>query len=76
MAGGILTIDSPRKRNLDGFARLRYVAHMSSKPSPNGSPKATTREDRLKAALKANLARRKAQAAARDGKNDKNGKAG
>ena len=38
-------------------------------PSPSGSTKPTraekTREDRLKAALKANMARRKAQALAR-----------
>lgn len=50
---------------------------MSSKSSTGGKPGASAREDRLKAALKANLQRRKAQAAARDGKDDKkNGKAG
>ncbi|MBB96364.1 MAG: hypothetical protein CML68_17435 [Rhodobacteraceae bacterium] len=39
---------------------------MTDKKSPSGGAKqATTREDRLKAALKANLARRKAQSRAR-----------
>ena len=39
---------------------------MSSKPEPPGGGKAPKpRDDRLKAALKANLARRKAQAKAR-----------
>ena len=39
---------------------------MTDKKSPSGGAKqATTREDRLKAALKANMARRKAQARAR-----------
>jgi hypothetical protein len=76
VAGGIKAIHLSRKRNLDGLPRLRYVALMSRKPSPGGTPKAKAREDRLKAALKANLARRKAQAAARGGNNDKNGKAG
>ena len=37
---------------------------MTQKPS-SGKTTATTRDDRLKAALKANLARRKAQARAR-----------
>ena len=40
----------------------------NTKPKSLG-PKATTREDRLKAALKANMARRKAQAKARTGEN-------
>lgn len=49
---------------------------MADKKSPNsGSKSAQTREDRLKSALKANLARRKAQAKARatddTGKTDK-----
>jgi len=40
---------------------------MTDKKSPSGGAKQTTsRDDRLKAALKANLARRKAQAKARD----------
>ncbi|WP_428926423.1 hypothetical protein [Marinibacterium sp. SX1] len=39
---------------------------MTDKKSPSGGKRqATTREDRLKAALKANLARRKAQSRAR-----------
>ena len=37
---------------------------------PNEAKAKETREDRLKAALKANLARRKAQAKARDGKKE------
>lgn len=51
---------------------------MSRKSSTGGKPGASAREDRLKAALKANLLRRKRQAAARDGKdgNKKNEKAG
>jgi hypothetical protein len=46
---------------------------MTQKPS-SGKTTASAREDRLKAALKANLARRKAQARARSdgGKDDKN----
>lgn len=41
---------------------------MSHKPAPPAAPKkALTREDRLKAALKANMGRRKAQARARAG---------
>lgn len=38
---------------------------MASKTSDKGRKKPATREDRLKAALKANMARRKAQARAR-----------
>lgn len=47
------------------FVRLGNTALMSEKNkiSPKGI---TTREDRLKAALKANMAKRKAQARARD----------
>ena len=42
--------------------------------SPKSGNNGSTREDRLKAALKANLARRKAQAKARDtDKEEKNG---
>lgn len=40
-------------------------------PKPRKGPDAQTREDRLKAALKANMARRKAQARARQGGSDK-----
>ncbi len=40
---------------------------MSRKPTPDKPAKGETREDRLKAALKANLSRRKAQATARGG---------
>ena len=46
------------------------------KTAKTGSKSPTSREDRLKAALKANLGRRKAQAKARtqDGDNDSAGK--
>ena len=40
---------------------------MSPKTTPQTQKKAAAREDRLKAALKANMARRKAQAKARSG---------
>jgi len=77
VAGGIKAIALSRKRNLDPKTLLRYVAHMSSKSSAGDKPGASARDDRLKAALKANLARRKRQAAARSGKdNKKNEKAG
>jgi hypothetical protein len=42
---------------------------MTRKPPPEKTPR-TDREDRLKAALKANLARRKAQARARTAQRD------
>lgn len=42
---------------------------MSRKSHSDGPKKAESRNDRLKAALKANLSRRKAQAAKRDQKN-------
>ncbi|WP_171042843.1 hypothetical protein [Maritimibacter alexandrii] len=46
---------------------------MSRKPDLSPKEKAAQeREDRLKAALKANMARRKAQARARDGGSDEN----
>jgi hypothetical protein len=45
---------------------------MSDKQSKSSADKtAKTRDDRLKAALKANMAKRKAQARARSGANDK-----
>ena len=49
---------------------------MSRKPTPDKPAKGETREDRLKAALKANLSRRKAQESARDAGAKKNEKAG
>lgn len=57
--------------NLDPAAWLRYgvVMRSPSDPAntdrPNGPTPAETREKRQKAALKANMARRKAQAKAR-----------
>ena len=48
---------------------------MSRKPTETKAQKGETREDRFKAALKANLQRRKRQADARSG-SDKNEKAG
>jgi hypothetical protein len=45
---------------------------MEQKSTPSRKPKAPeSREDRLKAALKANMARRKAQARARSGADQK-----
>lgn len=46
---------------------------MSEKQAPAKDKTPKTREDRLKAALKANMQKRKAQARARVGKNDKAG---
>ncbi len=57
--------------NLDPAAWLRYgiIMRSPSNPAdpdrPNGPTAAETREKRQKAALKANMARRKAQAKAR-----------
>lgn len=48
------------------FFRLLYGKIMESKNAPSSkAQKAQAREDRLKAALKANMSRRKAQARAR-----------
>ena len=46
---------------------------MSPKPKAPKDKKSETREDRLKAALKANMGRRKAQARARAEKDNKAG---
>ena len=46
---------------------------MSQKPKAPKDKKPESREDRLKAALKANLGRRKAQTRARAGKENKAG---
>ena len=46
---------------------------MSEKRAPARDKKPKTREDRLKAALKANMQKRKAQARARSGKDNKAG---
>ena len=55
-----------RKCNLDGFLSLLYGINMTGKKKEkNNQHSAQTREDRLKAALKANMAKRKAQAKAR-----------
>lgn len=53
------------KGNLDGFFRLSYTGFMADKKTPKSNGKSAAREDRLKAALKANMARRKSQAKAR-----------
>lgn len=51
---------------LECFFELGYGKGMESKKTPSGKAKsAQSREDRLKAALKANMGRRKAQAKAR-----------
>ncbi len=64
------------QEDLDGFFRLGYRSVMSEKKQPSQTNTSTNttantrktqsaREDRLKAALKANMARRKTQAKAR-----------
>ncbi|SFR35225.1 hypothetical protein SAMN04488005_0781 [Yoonia tamlensis] len=54
------------------FALIANRAVMSDKQNNNSKSKpATNREDRLKAALKANMAKRKAQARARAAEPDK-----
>ena len=54
------------------FAHIANRAVMSDKQTKSSKGKtATSREDRLKAALKANMAKRKAQARARAAGNDK-----
>ena len=55
------------KRNLDPFLHVMYGKCMERKTTPINKAKksASSREDRLKAALKANMGRRKAQARAR-----------
>ncbi|WIY27703.1 hypothetical protein [Parasedimentitalea psychrophila] len=55
------------KGNLDGFFTLSYTGFMADKKTPKSNGSSTAREDRLKAALKVNMARRKAQAKARAG---------
>jgi hypothetical protein len=68
---GLLGINAEvRKTILDGFFALSYTRFMADKKSPKTSAQSTNREDRLKAALKANMARRKAQAKARAAKQD------
>ena len=52
-------------RRLDPLSRLRYIRPMDRGNRKTRASKDSDREDRLKAALKANLARRKAQARAR-----------
>ena len=56
-----------RKRNMDHPRRVGYRGRMDrTPPKPAAAPRAeTSRDARLKAALKANIARRKAQARAR-----------
>ena len=53
---------------LDPFPALRYIGAMTRDAQKSKGGKDAAREDRLKAALKANLARRKAQARARTDK--------
>jgi hypothetical protein len=53
------------KGNLDGFFRLSYTGFMADNKTPKSNGSSAAREDRLKAALKVNMARRKAQAKAR-----------
>jgi len=58
-AGGVQALSRGR---LDGFFPLRYVTCMTT---PRSQTSDDSRDQRLKAALKANIARRKAQARAR-----------
>ncbi len=68
---GLLGINAEgRKSILDGFFALSYRSLMAEKKTPKNDRSAVSREDRLKAALKANMARRKAQAKARAEKPD------
>ncbi|NRB03445.1 MAG: hypothetical protein HRU30_09285 [Rhodobacteraceae bacterium] len=64
MRGSLDAIERPRKPILDVLPALRYSQLMAGKPSTK-TKEAAAREQRLKAALKANLGRRKAQAKAR-----------
>lgn len=75
---GLLGINAEgRKSILDGFFALSYRSSMAEKKTPKNDGSAASREDRLKAALKANMARRKAQAKARADKQDQDtGKSG
>ena len=58
------------KRNLDAFSELLYNLCMSEKKEQKVPSKDQARDDRLKAALKSNMAKRKVQAKARN-KNEK-----
>ncbi len=78
---GLLGINAEGcKSILDGFFALSYRSLMAEKKTPKNAGSAASREDRLKAALKANMARRKAQAKARavqqDPKTGKDGEQG
>ena len=63
--GSLDPIATPRKPILDGAVPLRYANRMARKTSSRKQG-TESREARLKAALKANLGRRKAQAKARE----------
>ncbi|MQQ10251.1 hypothetical protein GFB49_17420 [Epibacterium sp. SM1979] len=56
------------QEHLDGFFSLSYRSFMADPKTPKKQGSDANREDRLKAALKANMARRKAQAKARSTK--------
>ena len=56
---------APSRGRLDPPQALRYIGGMDRDGNKTDSAKGAAREDRLKAALKANLAKRKAQARAR-----------
>lgn len=57
-------------RELDRASRSVYVGPMSKRTNETRNERTGPREDRLKAALKSNIARRKAQATARKDKSD------
>ncbi len=64
MRGGIAPNSHPCKPILDAICALRYRSGMADKTPPKASAQ-DDREARLKQALKANMAKRKAQARAR-----------
>jgi hypothetical protein len=69
--GAVIRLKIQRAQgHLECFFRLMYGKCMESKKAPSSkAAEKQTREDRLKAALKANMGRRKAQARARAAEN-------
>jgi hypothetical protein len=67
LGGEIVGNARPCNPNLDGFSNLGYQGCMNTKdrPAPPAKTAADPRAERLKAALKANIARRKEQARGR-----------
>jgi hypothetical protein len=61
----LLAQPQTRSPALDAPTRLGYAPPVTKKPPPSTATSPMSRDERLKAALKANLAKRKAQAKAR-----------